>query len=139
MVGKYKPKESYKHFYAKKVLSDWLSVNKTINMDGVEIDMNDTRVLLEYPICDETINNVPRIYPDVDYICVLDLLICKNNVPLCGFEVVHKHKSGKYKIKRLQEQKEKHNNKLMVYEVCAEWIMCQIKPQKKIKILKRLC
>ena len=143
-------KESYMHFYAKKILEEWFisawKYNKKMQYDNKlyifdwEIDCSDANygVRIEYPILSKTQGNnkillgAPSVwikYPDMDKLgdkvkveAVLDLAIIENGKIKYGIEVVHKHVCSKNKRSFLKT----YLPDLKVYEISAEWILNQL-------------
>lgn len=102
--------ESYKHYFAKKLLAKWLSYEyKT----GMEIN-----------------------FYNGDKICFIADIVCyDDNVPFAIYEVIHKHGIDFKKLMKIQQWSYKNNIQLQVYEVQAEWILRQIKQPDKLKYI----
>lgn len=104
------------------------------------MDLKNKEVFEEFPFdsgCSlKTFKEIPVIEKPF---CVFDILVCEKGVPKYGFEIVHKHKSGDYKIQKLLEEKTNFNHNFCVYEISAEWIMRLVKPPRSLKLSKILC
>jgi hypothetical protein len=143
-------KESYMHFYAKKIIEEWLisawkynkkmQYNNKLYIFDWQIDCSDDNygIRLEYPILSKTqkenkiILGAPSAwvrYPDIDKLAdnvkveaVIDLVIIEHGKVKYGIEVVHKHICSKTKRIFLKT----YLPGLKVYEISAEWVLNQL-------------
>lgn len=137
-------KESFKHKFAKQLLLEWLQKERKIkcylNKTNFVIQLKNHSVYEEFPFESGCSKQCFQTKPEFEKpFCVFDILVLENQIPRYGFEIVHKHKSNEYKIKRLEEEKQKFNPNFEVYEISAEWILRLVSPPKSLRLSKKLC
>lgn len=105
-IADFKEIESYKHKFAKDVLAGWLNS--------------------EFEVVQEK-----KFYIGGSLVFVADLACYVNGNIICLYEILHKHQVSGKKIGRIQSWAYRNFKDLVVYEIRAEWIMCQInKPEE---------
>jgi hypothetical protein len=106
--------ESYKHKYAKRLLMKWLIPNFL-------------SVRKEESICE---NSEVLFVPDITcYDCYGRQVI---------FEIEHKHGLDERKLALMQLYYWNNQIHVKVYEISAEWILCQVGIPEEIKAIKMI-
>ena len=102
--------ESYKHYFAKKILARWLSCEY------------ETRTEIKFYLG-------KKIYFIADIVCF------DHNEPFAIYEITHSHGIDFRKLARIQQWSYQNAIQLQVYEVQAEWVLCQIRKPEKLKYI----